>query len=421
MELESPEAAKRRGVEDDEAFRFGRPPENLPSINDAVPTRETDFGTVRIEKLDLANKSERARFLDSADALYEGDPNYIAPLKMHFMRFLDPKTNPAFEALDVQAFIALKDGKFAGRITAHYDRNYARYHETETGFFGFFESINDRKVAHALFSAATDWCRERKCVEIFGPMNFTMSHQVGLLVQNFDRPPFIEETYNPRYYVELVESYGFAKAKDWLVWWIDIGAGMETENRKRVARIAERIRKREGLTLKTIDLSKPEQEIKKLYELYLACWQKNWSFVPLSEKEFSWLAQDLKNVAIPEMIMFVEVEGRTVGFSATLPNVNEKLPKNGRLFPFAWMKLLFGGIKKAKAARLYTLGMLPEYRKRGLEALMFTETVLRGQKVGFMGGEIGMTLEDNTLINRSIESMDGHIDRTYRIFGMRLQ
>jgi GNAT superfamily N-acetyltransferase len=340
---------------------------------------------------------------------------------MHMMRFLDPKQNPAFENLEVQAFIALKNGKIAGRITAHYDRAYARYHETETGFFGFFESANDRKVAHALFTAATDWCRERKCVELFGPMNFTMSHQVGLLVENFDRPPFIEETYNPRYYLELYSSFGLGKAKDWLVWWIDIGAGMETENRRRIARIAERIKKREGLTLRQIDLTKPEEEIKKLYTLYMACWQKNWSFVPVSEKEFVWLAQDLKQIAIPEMVVFIEVDGKTVGFSATLPNVNEKLPKDGKLFPFGWTKLVFGGgLKKTKAARLYTLGVLPEYRKRGLESIMISETVTRGQKVGFMGGEIGMTLEDNTLINRAIESMDGRLDRTYRIFGLRL-
>lgn len=420
MELESPEAARRRGVEDDEAFRFGRPPENLPSIQDPVPTRETDFAAVRIEKLNLANKSERARFVDCANAFYTGDPNYIAPLRMHLMRFLDPKQNPAFESLDVQAFVAIKNGEIAGRITAHYDRNYSRYHETETGFFGFFESINDKKVAHALFAAATEWCRAKNCVEIFGPMNFTMSHQVGLLVENFDRPPFIEETYNHRYYIELYTSYGWAKAKDWLVWWIDISQGMETENRKRIAKIAERIRKREGLTLREIDLRKPEQEIKKLYELYMACWQKNWSFVPLSEKEFVWLAQDMKSIAIPEMILFIEVDGKTVGFCATLPNVNEKLPKDGKLFPFAWTKLLFGGLKKTTAARLYTLGMLPEYRKRGLESLMFSETLMRGKKVGFIGGEIGMTLEDNTLINRAIESMDGRRDRIYRIYGMRL-
>jgi GNAT superfamily N-acetyltransferase len=420
VELESPEAARRRGVEDDEAYRFGRPPEDLPSIHDAVPTRETDFGTVRIEKLDLANKKERARFIECADQFYEGDPNYIAPLRMHLMRFLDPKQNPAFESLDVQAFIAVKNGAIAGRITAHYDRNYSRYHETETGFFGFFESANDKKVAHALFAAATDWCRARNCVEIFGPMNFTMSHQVGLLVENFDRPPFIEETYNPRYYLELYASYGLAKAKDWLVWWIDIHEGMETENRRRIAKIAERIKKREGLTLRHIDLSKPEEEIKKLYVLYMACWQKNWSFVPLSEKEFAWLAQDFKQVAIPEMVLFIEVEGKTVGFSATLPNVNERLPKDGKLFPFAWTKLLFGGLKKAKAARLYTLGMLPEYRKRGLESLLLSETLMRGKKLGFIGGEIGMTLEDNTLINRAIESMDGRRDRTYRIYGLRL-
>ncbi len=418
MELESPEAARRRG--DEEAYRFGAPPESLPALNDPTPTRETDFGAVRIEKLDFNKRGDRKKFIECSESFYNGDPNFIAPLHIHLMRFLDPAKNPAFESLEVQPFIAVKNGKIVGRITAHYDRAYAKYHEVETGFYGFFESINDKKVAHALFTAAAEWCKAKNCVEMFGPMNFTMSHQVGLLVDNFSRPPFIEETYNPQYYIELHTTFGWGKAKDWLAWWIDIENGMESESRKRIMRIVDRVRKREGLTVREIDLSKPEEEIKKLYALYMACWQKNWSFVPVSEKEFTWLAQDLQKIAVKEMIIFTEVEGKTVGFCATLPNVNERLPKNGRLFPFGWTKLLFGGIKKTKHARLYTLGILPEYRKRGLEALMFSETLIRGQKVGYAGGEIGMTLEDNTLINRAIESMDGRLDRTYRIYGMRL-
>lgn len=424
IELESPEAAAKRaqdaGEDDNEAYRFGHPPEDLPYIEPAVPTRITDTAGITIETLDFANKRDRVRFLDMADSIYVGDPNYIAPLRLHMMKFLDPAKNPAFKALEVRPLIAVHNGKDVGRLSVQIDSSYNAYHDTKAGFFGFFECINDRKVAHALLGHATEWLKSEGIAEVFGPTNFTLNHQAGLLVENFDRPPFVEETYNPRYYEELLSSFGFGKAKDLLVWWIDISGGMQTKNRKRILRISERIKKREGITIRHIDMSRLDEEFEHIYELYMGAWQKNWGFAPLPREEFMWLLADLKDVAIPELVLFVMVGDRTVGFCATLPNVNERLPKNGRLFPLAWTKLLFGGIKKTKEGRLYTLGMLPEYRKRGLEAMMFAETLIRGQKVGWKAGEIGWTLDDNDLINRAIESMDGTLDRRYRVLGLRL-
>ncbi len=417
-ELESPEAAARRGARD--AYLFGKPPEHLPSHGDPAPRRVTPARDVTIERLDFSKRRDRARFIDCAARFYVGEPHYIAPLRMQLEKFLDPKKNPAYENLEVQPFVAVRRGEIVGRITAHYDRAYAAYHEVKTGFFGFFECIDDPRVAHALFDEAMAWCKARGAVEVFGPMNYTMSHQVGLLVQNFDRPPFVEETFNPRYYQDLVESYGFAKAKDWYAWWIELAEGMDTEKRRRIARIAEKVKKRENVEIRHIDFSKPHEEIKKLYALYMACWQKNWSFVPLSEREFAWLAEDMQQIALPELIFFVEVDKKPVGFCATLPNINEVLPRDGKLFPFGWTKLLFGGLKKTTTGRLYTLGMLPEYRKRGLETLMFSLTVENAKKVGYTAGEIGLTLEDNVLINRAIEAMDGTLDRIYRIYGMKL-
>lgn len=422
--IESPEALRRRlaelGGDAEDAYQFGAPPEDLPSLEPAVPTRVTDAPGVRIEEVDLRDKKARARFIDMPEPLYAGDPNYIAPLRMHLMRFLNPYANPAFKNLEVRAILAYQDGKCVGRMTMQIDRAYDAYHETKAGFFGFFECVNDKKVAHKMFDDAVAWLKERGAREWYGPMNLTTNHQAGLLVENFDRPPFIEEGYNPSFYEALFTSYGFGKAKDLLVWWIEVSNGMETKNRKRVKRIAERIMKREGVVFRNIDLADADGEIDRMFELYLKAWQKNWGFVPLSKEEFTWLAQDLKQVAIPELVLFVELDGKPVGFCATLPNVNEVLPKDGKLFPFAWIKLLGGRIKKTKHARLYTLGMLPEYRKRGLEAMMFSETLERAQRIGITAGEIGWTLDDNTLINRAIESMDGYVDRRYRILGINL-
>ncbi len=418
-EVESPEAAARRAAEEGhefEAHRFGAPPE-LPRKSEHTSSAAAD---VELEIIDLADKSNRKRFIDAAYPIYEGDPNWIAPLRLHLERFLDPRHNPAFASLEVHAIMAFRKGTCVGRITVQIDKNYNEYHDCKAGFFGFFECVDDKGVAHAMLDHASRWLMDRGMTEMFGPTNFTMNHTAGLLVENFDRPPFVEELYNKAYYQELSTSYGFGKAKDLLVWWIEVANGMDSKNRKRIARIQEKIRKREGISVRHLDLSKTDEEIDILYDLYMRAWQKNWGFAPLPRKEFVWLAQDLKSILIPELVIFVEVAGEVVGFCATIPNVNERLPKDGKLFPFAWTKLLFGGLKKCQEARLYTLGMLPEYRKRGLESIMFHETLVRAQKLGFQRGEIGWTLDDNDLINRAIESMDGYVDRRYRILGLDL-
>jgi hypothetical protein len=337
---------------------------------------------------------------------------------MHFMKFLDPGKNPAFRNLEHRALLALRDGEPVARIIAHVDRAYARYHGTPTGFFGFFESFDDRPAAHALLAEACRWLREKGMIEVFGPMNLTTNHQCGLLVENFDRPPYVENTYNPPFYEALLTSFGFGKAKDLLTWMIDIREGMSTPKRKRIQKIANRVREREGITVRPVDLKDADAEIARMFDLYVKAWEKNWGFVPLEREEFLFMMGDLKMVAIDELVLFVEVDGAPVGFCATLPNVNEKMPKNGRLFPFNWLKML--NLKKTTSGRLITLGMLPEYRKRGLETIMFTETLLAGQRQGWERGEIGWTLDDNDLVNRAIESMEGWLDRRYRILGLRL-
>lgn len=401
---------------------FGAPPKDLPPLLPAPPTRVTGSSGVRIEVIDLAKKSDRKRFLDVNAQIYAGDPNYIEPLRMERMHFLDPKKNPGIRSIEIHALIAHKNGKPAGRITAHIDRGYDRYHDTKAGWFGFFESIDDVAVAHALLDEACRWVKDRGATEIIGPMNFNTNGQCGLLVKNFDRPAMIEMTYNPPYYESLITSYGFAKAKDLYAWWIDVSQGTDNERVARISRIAERVKKREGITIRHIDVGDFHAEVERLFTLYNEAWQKNWGFVPLERDEFEEIAKALKPIVRKELLFLVEVQGRPVGFSVSLPNVNEIVPKNGRLFPFGWLKLLIG-LKRfdIKHARLFTLGVIPEYRKRGLETMMFVETALRARELGIKSGEIGWTLEDNWLINRSIEAMDGKLDRIYRLFGLTLR
>ncbi|GEM_PF-60726 len=402
-----------------EEHPFGAPPKDLPPLDPPAPTRILDTTGVRIERIDLAKKGDRKRFLDMVAPLYAGDPNYIEPLRMERMQFLDAKNNIALRDIEMYAMIAHQNGRPVGRLTAHVDRAYDRYHGTRSGWFGFFECINDRKVAHAMFAEGVKWLKEKGAVDVVGPMNFNTNHQCGLLIENFKRPAVVEMTYNPQYYQELIESFGFGKAKDLYAWWIDVEAGIQNPKVARINKLADRVRKREGVVIRNVAVKDFDREVKTMFDLYNEAWQKNWGFVPVSEDEFIHIAKNLKPIVREELLLVVEVKGRPVGFSVTLPDVNEVMPKDGKLFPFGWAGLVFG-LKKIKRARLMVLGMVPEFRKRGLEALMFIETAVRAKQLGMNGGEIGWTLEDNWLINRAIESMDGRLDRRYRLFGLTL-
>jgi GNAT superfamily N-acetyltransferase len=400
---------------------FGKPPEHLPTHLPAPATRAAPGGDVRLERLDLARRRDRRRFLDVGDALQRASPHYIAPLRLERMRFLDPARNAAFQQLEVLALVAVRAGADVGRITAHLDRAYDAYHGGSTAFFGFFESVDDPAVAHALLDAAVAFARDHGAAELFGPCNFTTNHQVGMLVENFDRPPCVEMTYNPPCYGPLVERYGFGKAKDLLAFWIVTEAGTDDPKLKRFFDLSEKARQRFGLTLRPLDKKHFADEVARAFRLYNTTWEKNWGFVPVSEAEFAAIAHDLRPVLDPDLVLFVEDrQRRPVGFSVCLPDVNALMPRNGRLFPFGWWKLLTGQ-RRLQWARLFALGVVPEYRRKGIEALLSVHTALRAKARGIRGGEIGWTLEDNVLINRTIESVGGKLDRRYRIYGLDLR
>ena len=395
----------------------GRPPDDLPKLEPAPasrPRHRTDFEVIEI---DLANKSQRKKFIEMTEHIYEGDKNFVMPLRSHSMKFLDVGNNKSLKHFEIKAFIAVHRNKIVGRICAHIDHAYNRYHgHDETGWFGFFECVNERKIAHGLMSDACNWLRSKGCTTVIGPMNFSTNHQCGLLVENFERPPVIEMTYNPRYYEELLLSFGFSKAKDLFAWTIDVTASDVDKKIERIKRVAARVKTRNNVSVRTAELSKFENEVRTLFEIYNRSWQKNWGFVPVAEDEFSQIAADLRPILEEKLILFVEVNAKPVGFSVTLPDINQALPKDGRLFPFGWLTFLLKR-RSIDFARLMVLGIDPDYRKKGLETLLFLETIEATRKLGMKGGELGWTLEDNELINNAIRQMNGKLDRKYRLFG----
>jgi GNAT superfamily N-acetyltransferase len=344
--------------------------------------------------------------------IYRGDPFWVPPLlKEHAFHF-SPK-NPFLHHAEIVPYMALKNGSIVGRIAAIIDQNYIDFHEEKTGFFGFFESIDDVKVARALLDQVKGFLRARGLKQMMGPVNPSTNDECGLLIEGFDSSPFIMMPYNPPYYRKLLEGCRLKKAKDLLANRM-INDGSVPE---RLLRISARITKRlPGLTIRPINMKKLDQEVMRVKEVYNGAWRDNWGFVPLTDEEMDLMVTKMKPLVVPAYVPFAEIGGETVGFAMALPDYNVVLKKvNGRLGPVGLLKFLYYS-RKIDTIRVMLLGVKTEYRKRGIETLLYLEIFRRGQARGVTWGEMSWILEDNLLMQKGLEALGAKKYKTYRIY-----
>ncbi|RKH44191.1 GNAT family N-acetyltransferase [Corallococcus llansteffanensis] len=360
--------------------------------------------------------ADRMAFIRLPYALYRDDPNWVPPLEMERKDFLDPKKNPFFDYAEVELFLARRGAEVVGRVAAIKNPRHMEVHGTKEGFFGLFECVNDAGVARGLLDAASAWLKARGIDRVLGPANFSSNQDWGLLVEGYDVPPALMMPYNPAYYLGLLETCGFTKAKDLWAWELSSSAAPP----EKVARIAEKIRQREGITVRPVRLKDFPAEVARIKEIYNSAWEKNWGFIPFTEREFDHMAKEMKAIVRPELLLIAEVKGEPVAFSMTLPDANEAFKAaGGRLttfgLPIGLVKLVLAS-RRIKRLRLLTLGIKEGYRRRGLDAILYLDTLRTAKELGYTGGEISWTLEDNHLVNRAIESMGGQRSKTYRVF-----
>lgn len=341
---------------------------------------------------------------------------WVPPLLMDRRDYLNEKKNPFFEHANAALWIAVRDDKDVGRIAAVVDSDYESFHGERVGHFGMFESIDDQEVVDMLLERAREWLEQQGAVRMTGPMDLSMNYTCGVLVEGFDKRPGINMPYNPPYYADRLEKAGLAKAKDLFQWGIEL----ENDMPERVVRIADRIKKREGITIRNFDFDNWDRDVETARTLMNEAWSENWGYVPMSQSEYAHIAKDLKMVLRPELGIIAEVDGEAVAFALTIMDVNDTLQKvDGKLFPFGAAKLAWDVLlnkDKIKRGRLILLGLKSEYRRRGLDSVLMVETFRNAQKLGITGGEIGWTLEDNDLVNRAIQNFGCERKFTYRIF-----
>jgi GNAT superfamily N-acetyltransferase len=350
-------------------------------------------------------------FIDFPYQHYRRDPLWVPPLRLSEAQKFNPRQNPFFAHAHMQLFLAKQGDKVVGRIAAIDDDNHNQTHGDNICFFGFFESTS-AEVAAALLDAAKNWGRAQGRTAIRGPVNPTMNDSCGLQISGFDTPPYIMMPYNPPSYPGYVEQAGFTKIKDVYAWLFETDKGMG----ERLVRLAERVRRRYKVLVRPVDLRYFAEELARVKALYGAAWEKNWGFVQYTEAEFDHLAKDLKQLIDPDIALFLEIEGEVVGLALALPDANQLFKKmNGRLLPFGLFYLLRAR-HYIDQARLSILGVLPEYRYKGLELLLIHEIYQRGAAKGYVRGECSWVLEDNSAMNEGIQAAGCTLYKTYRLY-----
>lgn len=379
-----------------------------------MPEKATADPSFQIVPLSRS-KSDVLRFLNVSYGIYEGDPNWVAPLVMDLEKVFTDK-NPLFQHAEMQLWVANQGGKDVGRVAGILDRHYPVQDGRAAAFFGFFECVDSSEIAHSLFEAVYAWGRNKGASIVLGPMNPTTNDECGLLVHGYDSPPVFMMTYNPPYYVRLLEQEGFIKAKDLLAYMIKLeGIPMD-----RLTRIGNIVRKRNPeIQLRPIRKRTLTQDLAKVKEVYNSAWEANWGFVAMTSAEMDFMAERLKPLLMEGLVWLAEAGERPVAFLLATPDYNIPLqPLKGKLLTpklLGFLPYLLGW-KTPPRTRVITLGVVQEYRGKGLESAMLIEGLRVGAAAGVRESEASWILEDNTGMRRVLEAIGGVAYKTYRLY-----
>jgi GNAT superfamily N-acetyltransferase len=365
---------------------------------------------------EVHTKKEKIEFIKSQRLFYKSDPNFVPPVIYDRYKLIDTEKNPFYQHSELKLFLATQDGSVVGRIGAIINYNHNRTHNDKTGFFGFFECINSIDVAKMLFEKAESWLYEKGCDTVIGPENPSMNDEVGLLVDGFDSPPVVLMPYNPKYYIDLIEGCGYSKAKDLYAYILE---GDNFLNEK-VYRLQNAIRQRYGIKIREVNFKNKRkfwEDVETLKSIYNAAWVPNWGFVKVTDEEFDYLAKDLRMIAEPKLALIAEAQGKVAGFGLALPNINECLIYNKSGSTIGALYHILTKKKKVKFVRIIALGVVPEFQRTGIDAILYYELGTRGIELGYQFGEASWILEDNEMMNKGLTmTMNGRVYKTYRLY-----
>ncbi len=364
---------------------------------------------------------DRKALLSFPWTVYKDDPFWVPPIFSERMHFTDPEKNPFFQHAEAQFYLALRGEEIVGTIAVFTNHRHNEYQNENIAFFGFFEVLEDYEAAEQLFKTAEAWAKEKGHTALRGPAQWSTNDECGLLVDGFDDRPRILMTYNPPYYVDYIEKLGYKYARDLWAYELGVKEFMDITG-ERLDKLTTRILERKNITIRNLDMKKYADEVKKLKLLYNNAWSKNWGFIPMTDPEFDQLADELHSILDPDLVFLAEKDGKSVGFSLTLPDLCEPLrlayPKPNIPEWWTMAKLVWQWKIRRKVSwiRVFALGVIPEYRNLGIDALFYFKTAQAALKKGIKMAEMSWILDNNDLMNKPIIAMGGEVYKTYRYY-----
>jgi GNAT superfamily N-acetyltransferase len=366
----------------------------------------------------VRTRRELKRFVKAPFHLHRDRPQWVAPLIFERMEFLNREKNPYFEHAEAEYLLAEREGEPVGRITVQVDQRWDEYQGGSDAMFGFFETAEDPEVANALLDAAAEWARQRGRSRLLGPMDFTTNDEVGILIEGYERRPYVLEPWHPPHYKDLIEAHGFAKAMDVLMWHLELGSLKQGERfDPAIHAAAEKALREEGIVIRNMRKGEMADEVRRFMAVYNEAWGDNWGFVPITDAEAEFQAKNLKQILDEDWAYMAEKDGEVIGAALTLPDINQVMAKmGGRLLPFGWLRFLLGR-RKIDRLRVLALGVKHAYHHSGVAAGLYLKHLETAHKPGAIeGGEMGWILETNGPMNRAMEGMGGEVVKKYRIY-----
>ncbi|MGO9961687.1 MAG: hypothetical protein ACLP50_37900 [Solirubrobacteraceae bacterium] len=361
----------------------------------------------------VRGRGDLREFVELPFRLHRGTP-WIPPLKLERHLFLTRRLNAFFTHGQAEYFLARRDGRVVGRITAQVDFGYNDFHRSRWGMFGFLEFEDDQEIVEALLAAADVWCRAKGCDRMVGPMCFQINDEAGVMIEGFEREPLIREPWNPPYYRERCEQAGLAKAMDLFGWDLDIS------DRDRVdpilPKVAERAHAKYGVTIRRMSRRHLRSDMDEFAKIYNAAWSHNWGFVPYSKADLDAYTVEMQLVFARDWYMVAELDGQTIAVAISIPDVNQVQKRmQGRLLPLGWFYYLIRG-RIMDRVRVGFLGVLPEYQHTGVAAALYMEHFDVAAHSRQSKGEASFILEVNTAMNRGLEAMGARLVKRWRIY-----
>lgn len=366
-----------------------------------------------VDVIPVRSRGEMRAFIDLPWTIYQGDANWIPPLKPSLARLLEPKEHPYWQQARRELYLARRGSEVVGRIAAIVDDQYNQYQQERMGAWGFFECRQDPETAAALFATAEGWVRQQGMEFFRGPLNPSLNYEAGLLIQGFASPATLMMTYNPPYYPELVHFCGFRKEKDLLAYHFPV----DYHPPEWAISVGQRLLEKEDVAIRPMDPKRFEEEVRLLTEIYNESWARNWGFVPITLAESRDMVKELLPVAELDLTFFVLYRGEPVGVCIIIPDINPLLRRfNGKLGLSALIKKhLFWS--EISGLRGLIFGIKEQYRQMGLPLVVFYhlfKVVERNQQYRYV--ELGWNLEDNDAINRLYEDGGLRPHKRYRIY-----